>query len=203
MPLAPLLVLTDRQQAEPTGRTLVETVAAAIDGGARAVLFREKDLPRHERLPSAAAIATRLAEVGGELVVASDVDLARSVDAFAVHLAATDEWPDDTGDLFVGCSCHDRFEVERAAQRGAEYVTVSPVFPTESKPDYGPALGPDGFAEACDVPGAPPVYALGGITPGVVPFCMNAGAWGIAVMGLVMRARDPAAIVDKLLHALA
>jgi thiamine-phosphate pyrophosphorylase len=47
------------------------------------------------------------------------------------------------------------------------------------------------------------VYALGGISPGVVPFCMSAGAWGVAVMGPVMRARDPAATVDTLLQALA
>ena len=49
-PLGPLLVLTDRAQCR---RPLPEVVAAAVDGGARTVVLREKDLPAAERLPAA------------------------------------------------------------------------------------------------------------------------------------------------------
>ncbi|PWU49622.1 thiamine phosphate synthase, partial [Micromonospora globispora] len=42
-----LVVLTDRWQAR---RPLPEVVAAAVAGGARCVVLREKDLPRAERV---------------------------------------------------------------------------------------------------------------------------------------------------------
>jgi len=46
------------------------------------------------------------------------------------------------------------------------------------------------------------VYALGGIeTPAQVAGCRAAGAAGVAVMGAVMRAGDPAALVRSLLAA--
>ena len=44
-------------------------------------------------------------------------------------------------------------------------------------------------------PKALPVYALGGITPGRAAPCIAAGAAGVAVMGAVMAAPDPAAAV--------
>jgi thiamine-phosphate pyrophosphorylase len=61
----------------------------------------------------------------------------------------------------LGRSCHDPAEVTAAA--GCDWVTVSPVNLTASKPGHGPALGPAGLAACIDAPGAPPVYALGGL----------------------------------------
>jgi len=72
---------------------------------------------------------------------------------------------------------------------GADYVTVSPVFLTVSKPGYGPALGTDGLARiVARVAG--PVIALGGVTAANAASCRAAGAQGVAVMGEVMRAAD-------------
>jgi thiamine-phosphate pyrophosphorylase len=84
--------------------------------------------------------------------------------------------------------------VARAAAEGCDWVFVSPVFPTPSKPGYGPALGPDGLARL--VAGGPPAYALGGVRPGDVAACRAAGAAGIAVMGGVMA--DPGSVRDHL-----
>src|SRR5439155_11454568 len=98
----------------------------------------------------------------------------------------------------VGRSCHTAAEV---AASTVDYVTVSPVFASESKPGYGPALGLDGLAELV---AASPVktVALGGITCAAqAAACRAAGATGVAVLGAVMRAADPAAMVRELLTA--
>jgi thiamine-phosphate pyrophosphorylase len=84
--------------------------------------------------------------------------------------------------------------VSAARDEGCDYVTVSPVFPTPSKPGYGPPLGLAGLARLTG--SAPPVYALGGIRPGDAPGCLAAGAHGVAVMGPAMR--DPRIVVDYL-----
>ncbi|SEP13470.1 thiamine phosphate synthase [Trujillonella endophytica] len=182
-----LLVLTDRTQA---AAPLPEVVAAAVDAGARAVVLREKDLPPPERAALADALAAVLAPVGGLLVVAGPPGPAGRT---AVHLAAADPFPRPRPAL-VGRSCHSADEVDRAAAEGCDWVLVSPVFPTPSKPGYGPALGPAGLARL--VRGAPPVHALGGVTPGDVADCLRAGAAGVAVMGPVMR--DPGRVSEYL-----
>ena len=199
--LLPLLVLTDRCQAVRLG--LVATVAAAVEAGARAVVLREKDLPRLAREELAAALQAVLAPVGGVLVLAGpDVGLARATGAQGVHLGAADPWPVERHGLMVGRSCHDQAEVRAATDEGADYASVSPVLPSPSKPGYGPALGMGGLramTAATDLP----LFALGGVSEGSAADCLAAGAAGVAVMGEVMASEDPATAVARLLVALA
>lgn len=187
-----LLVLTDRTQAR---RPLREVLRAAVDGGARSIVLREKDLPRAERLALAQWLRDLLAPLGGRLIVAGPDPL----ESDAVHLAAADPLP--AGLLFVGRSCHDAAEVDRLSTE--DYATVSPVYSTASKPGYGPVLGPAGLG-ALARRTTRPVYALGGVeTAAQIADCRAHGAAGVAVMGAVMRATDPAATVAGLLEAAA
>ena len=174
MSLPRLLVLTDRLQC---AGPLVDTVAEAVAGGARAVVLREKDLPEDERDRVAEELRAVLGPVGGVLVRAGATGP-------VVHLAASDAFPRERP-VLVGRSCHSAEEVARARAEGCDYVMISPVFPTPSKPGYGPPLGVAGLGSLAA--GAPPTYALGGIRPADVPACLAAGARGVAVMGPIMR----------------
>lgn len=187
--LPPLLVLTDRSQAN---RPVADVVRAAIGGGARAVVLREKDLARAERVAVAAELADLMAAVGGLLLIASDPSVAP---AAGVHLAGGDPFP-STGGL-AGRSCHTAEDLMRAAAEGCSYATLSPIFATPSKPGYGPPLGPAVLADA-----PLPVYALGGVTAANAAGCLRAGAAGVAVMGTVMSAEHPDRVVADLLAAL-
>lgn len=167
-------------------------VAAAVAGGARAVVLREKERPRPERVALAAAIRHLLRDVGGILLVASDATIA----ADGVHLAAADLFPWRSAAL-VGRSCHGPAELAAAAAEGCTYAFFSPVFATASKPGYGPALGVGALAAS-----PLPTWALGGVGARNAAACVAAGAAGVAVMGEVMRARDPADAVAGILAAL-
>jgi thiamine-phosphate diphosphorylase len=168
-----LLVLTDRTACSGP---LVDTVAVAVEHGARAVVLREKDLP--SRADLASLLRQVLDPVGGLLIIAGS-------GGNAVHLAATDPFPSPRPAL-VGRSCHSALELARAGTEGCDYVTLSPVYLTPSKPGYGPALGPAGLA-SLTASARSLVYALGGITPDRVAPCLAAGAHGVAVMGAIMR----------------
>jgi thiamine-phosphate diphosphorylase len=172
-------------------------VRAAVRGGARAVVLREKDLDRTERVQLARALHPLLADAGGALLGASDPTLCPA----GVHLAAGDPMPDWGGRPapVVGRSCHDGAALRRAAAERCTYATLSPVFPTASKPGYGPPLGPARLSSL--LPAGLPVYALGGVLPPDVGACRQAGATGVAVMGAVMGAEDPTAAVAALLRA--
>jgi len=182
-----LLVLTDRTQCP--GGDLVSTVDKAVAAGARAVVLREKDLPGDERRRLADAVHALLAPAGGLLIVAGT-----ALPASHMHLAVRDAVPTPRPAL-LGRSCHDAGELRRAAAELCDYVTLSPVFASPSKPGYGPALGL-ATLDALVTAGVPAVYALGGVRPEDVAGCLDAGARGVAVMGAVMR--DPAIVSDYL-----
>ncbi|MCW2638481.1 MAG: thiamine phosphate synthase [Dactylosporangium sp.] len=187
-----VIVFTDRSQAR---RPLTDVVAAAVDGGARLVVLREKDLPDDERAALAARLRPLLTRAGGRLLLAG-----REAGPDGQHLAAADPWPVTPRGL-IGRSCHDADELAAAASEGCAYATLSPVFPSSSKPGYGPPLGLTRLGELCAGAGLP-VYALGGVeSADRAARCRRAGATGVAVMGAVMRACDPAAVVAELIEA--
>ena len=142
------------------------------------------------------------------LSVSADIALAAELGA-SIHLqsaAAVGAARQRCGaGALIGVSAHSLDEAASAADAGADYVTLSPIFPTDSKPGYGPALGVAAIAAAAAAAAAAgrgmPVLALGGIAAGKVGACLGAGAGGIAVMGEVMRSADPCRAVGILLAA--
>ena len=105
---------------------------------------------------------------------------------------------EDTGTLH---KCHNLDELVAANTAGAEFATLSPIYPTRSKPGYGPPLGLAALARMAAVVPLP-VYAWGGVdTPSRVRDGLDEGASGVAVMGSVMRAGDPARFVKELMTA--
>ncbi|MGZ4473675.1 MAG: thiamine phosphate synthase [Nocardioidaceae bacterium] len=189
-----LLVLTDRSHV-PQGRRLVDVVRSCADAGATWFVLRELDLPPTAR----AALVAELA--GLDVTVLSAREWYAG--AAGVHLSATQTGLLARGVAMHGRSCHDAGEVRRAVDGGAAYVTVSPVAASASKPGYGPALGAAGLRALARCALDVPVLALGGVDASNAAAFRDAGAHGVAVMGAVMRADDPGALVRDLLQAVA
>ncbi|WP_328532108.1 thiamine phosphate synthase [Nocardioides sp. NBC_00368] len=199
-----LLVLTDRSQLR-LGRGLLPTLAECAEAGLTHVVLRELDEPIEQR----ARLAELLAALGLNVIAARTplpaavgvhLSASASCNTSFVGLRAPSERPDSRCNsvLHLGRSCHSPTEVARAAIDGFDYAMLSPYALTESKPGYGPPLGPATFA---DLP--LPTYALGGITPDNAAEAVAGGAYGVAVMGAVMRADEPGQVVRDLLAALA
>jgi len=202
LPNPPLLVISDRSQAR---RPLVEIAAAAFRGGCRWFSLREKDLPPAERRTLLAGLVALGRDYGATVTVHDDIDAAAATGAGGVHLPAGSDPKAARMRLpgkLIGASAHSSAEAAALIAADADYVTVSPIFLTESKPGYGPALGLGGLGEAAAAANGP-VVALAGITPANAAACIEAGAAGIAVMGEVMRSSDPEATVRALVAAIA
>lgn len=197
LPDPPLLLITDRAIAR---RSLENTVASAIVGGCRWVMVREKDMEPAERRD----LVARLVEFARpeDALVTVNGDLEAAAIGNGVHLPQGQSCAHAREvlgpDKLIGVSAHDIGEAGAAAGAGADYVTMSPVFPTNSKPGYGPPLTLDGLA---DVIGRIeiPVIALGGVTAATAGLCRRSGAAGVAVMGTIMRASDPATAIADIL----
>lgn len=199
LPHPPVLVITDRHQAR---QSLEEVAAQAFEGGCRWLLLRDKDLDAGTRRRVLRHLLASAKPYGAAVLVSADIEAAADCAAAGVHLPAGTDPSEARARLgpaaLIGVSTHDPDEAQAAAAAGADYVTLSPIFESESKPGYGPALGLAGLGEvAAWLP--IPVLALGGVGPGNARDCIAAGAAGVAVMGAVMRAHDPAAAVAGLI----
>jgi len=93
--------------------------------------------------------------------------------------------------LIIGYSAHEIGEAGVALRCGADYVTLSPVFPTPSKQGIIEAHGADWIREARQSLANARIIALGGISLQNAAEVMQAGASGIAVIRAVMAADDP------------
>ena len=188
-----LYAITDRRRCATT--PLVNVVSELLDAGVTAIQLREKDLDDTELLQLAQPIAELCRNYEAKLFInTSDKVLQRSTISIAgaagIHLPADAE-PVGTvkaqsdNNLYVGCSVHGLDAAQKREAEGADFVTYSPIYPTASKPGYGPAVGIDGLAELAEQVNLP-IFALGGITPTRVAECLEAGAFGVAVMSGMM-----------------
>jgi thiamine-phosphate pyrophosphorylase len=202
LPSPPLLVISDRSQAR---WPLIEIAGAAFRGGCRWFSLREKDLPAAERRDLLRALVLLGHNFGATVTAHEDILSVVAAGAGGVHLPGGGNPAAARGRLpqgLIGVSAHAPEEAAAQLAAGADYVTLSPIFLSASKPGYGPAVGLDALAAAARLsPG--PVIALGGIGAANAGSCLAAGARGIAVMGEVMRAADPEETVRCLVAAIA
>ncbi|MFG1463167.1 thiamine phosphate synthase [Xanthobacter sp. DSM 24535] len=192
LPSPPLLLITDRSQAR---HALTDIVAAACRGGARWISVREKDLGAAEQVALAQEIHRVAGAFGAIVTIHGSASLAQAAGCDGVHLPAGEVPGAARAALgpsaLIGQSIHSDVEAAAADPLLVDYVVAGPAFDTASKPGYGPALRGAGLVRlraACRVP----LLALGGIDCHKIAECRAAGVAGIAVMGGVMRAQDPA-----------
>ena len=200
-----MYAITDRHQCAPT--PLVDVVSELLDVGVTAFQLREKDLNDTELIQLAQPIAELCRNYEAKLFINTHTGIASDVGAAGVHLPANAELvgsikETETGDNFyIGCSVHSVDAAKKREAEGADFVTYSPIYPTASKPGYGPAVGTASLAEV--VEGVKlPVFALGGITPARVSECLTAGAFGVAVMSGVMLPKGAGGQAKRYLDAL-
>lgn len=198
LPFPPVLVITDRRQAR---HPLAEVAAALFAGGCRWLSLREKNLPMAERRALLRQLVALGAGYGATVTVHGDLDAAAACGT-GIHLPASGSVAVARQRLgthaLIGYSAHSVEDLSHAAEAGADYATLSPIFVTASKPGYGPALGLGALKGARPLP----VLALGGVDADNAADCLAAGAAGIAVMGEAMRSANPRDFMADLLGRL-
>ncbi len=201
------VVTADETLAHPDFEA--KAIAVLEAGGERLTLhLRGPRSPGRRLLDVVRALLTRAASAGARLAVNDRVDVALALGGVGVHLGARSLSPDDAvrilgPDVPVGVSCHSPEEARTAgAVAGVRYLFAGPVWPTESHPGE-PGRGTEWLRSVVEVAGRTPVLAIGGVRPDRVAEATAVGAGGVAVLGGVWRAPDPATAVTGYIEALA
>jgi thiamine-phosphate pyrophosphorylase len=174
--------------------SLRETARAAIAGGADVVQLREKSAADDVFLALAAELRELADETGKIFVVNDRADIAAIVGADGVHLGQHDLPVAEVRCLLrpgaiVGRSTHNIDQASAAVNEGADYMSVWPMFETNTK-DAGPSPSIDTLAEICAQVSLP-VMAIGGINACNVSRLVAAGVRQVAVCSAVCCADDP------------
>jgi thiamine-phosphate pyrophosphorylase len=167
------------------------TARAAAEGGASVVQLRLKGASTEEVIERGGPFRLLCEELGVTFVVNDDVQAALALLADGVHLGRDDEGADVAREagLMLGRSASSPEEAKLAEDDGAAYIGAGPVWSTPSKPDADPPIGLDGLraiSEAVRVP----VIAIGGIDASNARACIDAGAFGVAVVRAAAQAAD-------------
>ncbi len=196
-----LYLITDRHQTG--GRSLTEVVRQSLEGGARAVQLREKELSSAELYCLAAELRLLTTEFDARLIINDRLDIALAVGADGVHVGVN-SLPVAMvrrllgKDKIIGYSAHAIDEALSAQSDGADFVTFGPVYFTPSKAGYGDPCCVKKLAEAASALDIP-LLALGGISEERVPEVLTAKVRGIAVISAITAAADPRAATASLL----
>lgn len=207
-----IICVTNRKLCRESFLTRLARVAEARPA---AIILREKDLP-----PSAyrvlAADALAICEARGvPLIVNKYAEEAIALGAPGLHmpLPFLRTMPPWTKASFarLGTSVHRPEEVAEAVSYGANYVIAGHIYDTDCEkgvPGRGTVFLKQTLAaarqkaRALGLPGAFPVYGIGGITAGNICEIRAAGAAGACVMTGFMTCPDPVAYMAELKGAL-
>jgi thiamine-phosphate pyrophosphorylase len=195
-----LYLVTDPEMTAHRG--LVETVAAAVDGGVTMVQLRHKAGPMQAIVDAGRALRALLAPRGIPLIVNDRVDVAQAVGAEGIHVGRNDPPPAAARamlgpDAIIGFSITDEQQLASFDSTVVDYVGLGPLFPTGTKTDAAPAMGEAAFAGIrrrlhC------PIVAIGGISALNAARAIAAGADGVAVVSAICAASDPRAAAQAL-----
>ena len=188
-----LYLVTDRKLSR--GRSTLDIVKAAVQGGVTCVQLREKECSTLEFIEEALAIKGYLNTRGVPLIINDRLDVAQAVGADGIHLGQSDMplgmAKKIAGDsMIIGISAESLEDAIEAEKGGADYLGVSPIYATPTKTDTAAPLGLKGLREIDKVVKIP-LVGIGGLNISNAAEVIRNGADGVAVVSAIVAADDP------------
>jgi thiamine-phosphate pyrophosphorylase len=195
-----LYLVTDR--ALSLGRSNLEVIEAAVSGGVTVVQLREKEASTQEFYQEGLRIKDYLKVAYIPLIINDRIDIALALDADGVHLGQEDMPVDVARKILgphkiIGASAFTTEEAVAAESMGADYLGLSPIFATETKPELVEEIGIkkiSSLKRAVKIP----VVGIGSMNQTNAYEAVRAGLDGVAVVSAICSQEDPRAAAQAL-----
>ena len=189
-----LMLITHRQTC-PLVDYLV-FIEKCISSGVTSVQLREKDASPSFLMDYALKLKILLDRYNIPLIINDNLELALEVNAHGVHLGQSDGSPELASkrlgaEKYLGLSIETEDDLLRANKCVINYVAASAVFPTPHKNNIRTHWGLKGLRNLAGR-SLHPIIAIGGIDEQNLRDMLAAGAKGIAVIGALHDAENPA-----------
>ena len=187
-----LCLVTDRDLSH--GRSLVDVVSAAVQGGVTMVQLREKTAPTRVFLEEARALKAILTPLGVPLIINDRADIALAVGADGVHVGQTDMPVAILRGLLgpeaiIGLSITNHQQISSPDAALPDYLGLGPLYLQQTKPNAATPLGVEGF-RTLRAATTKPVVAIGGLKADNSAPVLAAGADGLAVVSGIVSAEN-------------
>ncbi len=188
-----LYLVTDRSLSG--GRPLAFIVEQAVQGGVTMVQLREKNCPVPEFIRMALRLKQLLKPYRVPLIINDRLDVAMASGADGLHIGQ-DDIPYSYArkmlgkNKIIGLSVETIDQAEEANDFNVDYIGISPVFVTGTKPELEKGLGLDGVRTIASLSKHYTV-AIGGINAANAGAVLQAGANGLAVVSAIVSADNP------------
>ena len=185
--------------ANTVGSEPLHVLEEALKGGVTSFQLREKGpgaLTGEELKVFALACKQLCEQYSVPFIVNDDIDLAIEIGADGVHIGQEDGKVSAVRkkvgpDMLIGVSTHNVAGALAAADAGADYIGLGPVYETQAKTDNQPVIGIETISEvALLLPGLP-IVGIGGISERKASAVVKAGASGVAVISAISGEKDP------------
>ncbi len=185
------------------GRSTPYIVEAALKAGIKLVQLREKDFSARKLILAAEKLRDMTRQFDALLIINDRVDVALAVEADGVHLGQ-DDFPVEKAralapDLIIGASTHNYREAREAEKKGASYVNIGPIYPTNTKSWAGDYLGTKGLKHIAPELSIP-FTVMGGIKAENIAGLREVGAKIFAVITAITGADNPESAAENLLE---
>lgn len=173
-----------------TKKTVIDNVKSAVKGGVKIIQYREKEASAEQMLEEAKEIK-KLCQKNNVIFLVNDrIDIALAADADGVHLGQDDARYETARKLLgknkiIGLTTHNVKESVEAERLGADYIGLSPIFPTSTKDDAGKACGTEMIALVKKYVKIP-IVAIGGINESNIGQVLGAGAKNMAIISAIL-----------------
>jgi len=197
-----LYLVTNR--ALSLGRGNLEIIQAAVEGGVTVVQLREKEATTREFYQEGVKIRDYLESKSIPLIINDRIDIVLALDADGVHLGP-DDMPVDVArtilgpDKVIGASVFTPDEARTAESLGADYLGLSPIFITTTKPELAQQIGIEGIPflrQAVTIP----VVGIGSMSQANAYEAVKAGLDGVAVVSAICSQPDPKSAAAAIKH---
>lgn len=174
------------------GRLATDVLKEVLDGGAKIVQLREKEILDKDYYKLASDFRSLTTQYKALLIINDRIDIAMDIGADGVHLGQNDLSIDTarsiTSDILIGASTHNLEQALEAEKNGADYINYGPIFKTRTKASVKPV----GLKEikVLSKKIKIPFTVMGGIKLDNVNLVLKAGARKIAVITALTRSKD-------------
>jgi len=174
-------------------RSMVDVLKDVIEGGAKIVQLRQKDVSKNELYRLSLIYREITAKKKVKLIINDHIDIALAVKADGVHLGQ-DDLPCRAArkiapNMIIGVSTHNFFEIGAAERDKATYINIGPVFATSTKKLKVKPLGLDYLQDAIIITELP-FTVMGGINKDNIVKVLECGVRNIAMVTAITQAAN-------------
>lgn len=175
--------------------TFLEIIHEAILGGVSIVQLREKSISEAKFLELGSEVQKITRQLNVPLIINDNLAVAQELGAEGIHLGQNDGSVKTARVILgkqaiIGLSVETMDQVKQANSEAVDYIALSPIFCTPTKPEADTPFGIEGIRQAKAI-SRHPIVAIGGMNASNINQALQAGANGIAFVSAIFDAAEP------------